>query len=73
MEKADYDSNDDGVVDAADEVDGISAAGNDKYYGTNDSGTAGFYDLPSYSLEIEEDGSSVETDTVNINFTGMYP
>ena len=63
-----YDTNDDGTVDSADEatlVTGIGSAGNYMYYGTNESGVAGFYSLPSNtvfqtlfsvegSLEIED-------------------
>ena len=46
MAIADYDSDDDGVVDSAEKVEGINTAGNSKYYGTNGLGVAGFYDLP---------------------------
>jgi hypothetical protein len=47
MEKITYDSNNDEVVDSSDKVEGIDAAGNDKYYGTNSVGSPGFYDLPA--------------------------
>ena len=47
MLKSVYDSNDDGIVSAAAAVDGVGSAGNDKYYGTNATGTPGFYDLPA--------------------------
>lgn len=50
MLKSTYDTNDDGKVDAADSADevvGVTTAGNSKYYGTNGVGTAGFYDLPT--------------------------
>lgn len=47
MLKATYDTDNDGSVDKADAIDGVSSAGNSKYYGTNSSGAAGFYDLPS--------------------------
>lgn len=46
MLKATYDADDDGVVDEAAAVEGVEAAGNSKYYGTNSSGEAGFYTLP---------------------------
>lgn len=49
MNKDVYDTNDDGVVDAADEataVSGVDAAGNDQYYGTDSGGNPGFYPLP---------------------------
>lgn len=47
MLKAVYDTDNDGSVDKADAIDGVTAAGNSKYYGTNSTGAAGFYDLPS--------------------------
>lgn len=47
MTKAVYDTDDDGVVDEAAAVEGVGAAGNSKYYGTNGAGAAGFYDLPA--------------------------
>ena len=43
----------------ADKVTGILTAGNDKYYGTDASGTPGFYDLPS-------GGGSGETDILMV-------
>ena len=46
MLKATYDADDDGVVDEAAAVEGVDAAGNSKYYGTNSSGDPGFYTLP---------------------------
>ena len=42
----DYDSDVSGVVDLAENIEGANTAGNDKYYGTNDTGTPGFYDIP---------------------------
>ena len=47
MLKSVYDTDDDGVVDEAEAVDGVDAAGNSKYYGTDGSGTPGFYSLPA--------------------------
>ena len=47
MTKAVYDTDDDGIVDNAEKVDGIDTAGNSKYYGTDGSGIAGFHNLPS--------------------------
>lgn len=44
MEKAVYDSNDDGVVNSADEVFGVQTTGPLKYYGTDQFGTPGFFD-----------------------------
>ncbi len=58
MTKAVYDTNDDGSVDKADAIDGIAAAGNSKYYGTDSSGTAGFHDLPAGG------SGAVATDTI---------
>ncbi|WRQ13111.1 hypothetical protein [Vibrio phage vB_VpM-pA2SJ1] len=46
MQKSIYDPNDDGSVLLADNIKGASAAGNSKYYGTDNAGTPGFYDLP---------------------------
>ena len=67
MLKATYDTNDDGKVDAADsanEVAGVTTAGNSKYYGTNGVGAAGFYDLPT-----DTDTFTGLTDTP-ANYTG---
>lgn len=61
MAKADYDTNDDGVVDGADEVDGVATAGNSKYYGTDASGTPGFHDLPSNELQVDQSGGTSDT------------
>ena len=47
MLKSTYDTDDDGVVDEAEAVDGVDAAGNSKYYGTDGSGTPGFHSLPA--------------------------
>lgn len=55
MAKSTYDTDDNGVVDAAEKVSGVESAGNSKYYGTNASGEAGFYLLP-------EGGSGGATD-----------
>lgn len=43
MAKSIYDTDDDGIVDEAAAMEGIGAAGNSKYYGTDGSGTAGFH------------------------------
>lgn len=45
MLKSVYDTNNDGIVDNAAKVNGVDAAGNRRYYGTNAAGTPGFYDL----------------------------
>lgn len=45
MLKSVYDTNNDGIVDNAAKVNGVDVAGNRRYYGTNASGTPGFYDL----------------------------
>jgi hypothetical protein len=44
MSKSVYDTNNNGVVDKASAIDGITTAGNNKIYGTNGSGVPGFYD-----------------------------
>jgi len=46
MNKSQYDTNNSGVVDSAEKVSGIDAAGNLSYYGKNASGTIGFYTFP---------------------------
>jgi hypothetical protein len=45
MLKSVYDTNNDGVIDSAESIAGTP--GTSKYYGTNNVGTKGFYDLPS--------------------------
>lgn len=47
MLKSTYDTDNDGIVDSSEAVNGVGTAGNSKYYGTNSGGTPGFYDLPS--------------------------
>ena len=46
MNKSQYDTDNSGVVDSAEKVSGIDAAGNLSYYGKNASGTIGFYTFP---------------------------
>lgn len=45
MLKSTYDVNNDGIVDSSAKVNGVDVAGNRFYYGTNASGTPGFYAL----------------------------
>ena len=45
MEKSTYDTDDNGIVDAAESISG--SPGNGRYYGTDGSGTKGFYSLPA--------------------------
>lgn len=52
MLKNTYDTDDDGVVDEAEAVDGVDAAGNSKYYGTDGSGTPGFHSIPSGGVAL---------------------
>lgn len=47
MEKAVYDTNNDGVVDMAAAILGANTSGISKYYGTGSNGVVGFYDLPA--------------------------
>lgn len=47
MFKDDYDTDRNGTVDLAENVKGATTAGNDKYYGTDDSGSVGFHTLPT--------------------------
>lgn len=49
MFKGTYDSDDSGIVDSAESVDGVATAGNSKYYGTDGAGTAGFHAVPDIS------------------------
>jgi hypothetical protein len=51
MFKSTYDTNNDGSVDKADAIDGIEVAGNNKFYGTDETGVPGFYDLPSGTVQ----------------------
>ena len=44
MSQSVYDTDGNGIVDSAEEVDGIATAGNDKFYGTDAAGVPGFYD-----------------------------
>lgn len=50
MTKAAYDTDNDGIVDLAENIDGTP--GNNKYYGTNGTGTKGFYDLTAGSTNF---------------------
>jgi len=59
MLKSVYDSDNDGCVDCADEIDGIDGAGNSKYYGTNGAGVAGFHALPSASIADGDKGDII--------------
>ena len=44
MEKVVYDTNDSGVVDSAEKIEGIDSISTKKYYGTDDNGNPGFFD-----------------------------
>ena len=46
MNKSQYDTDNSGVVDSAEKVSGIDAAGNLSYYGKNADGAIGFYTFP---------------------------
>lgn len=80
MAIADYDSDEDGVVDSAEKVQGVNTAGNSKYYGTNGSGVAGFYDLPSGGavsdgdkgdIVVSNNGTQWDLDTSGVS-AGSY-
>lgn len=47
MLKSVYDTDKDGIVDLADNIEGATTAGTDKYYGTDNLGAVGFHGLPS--------------------------
>jgi len=49
MKKADYDSNDNGIVDKAQEINGVDTSGNGTYYGKDSLGVVGFHPVPSGS------------------------
>lgn len=42
-----YDPDNNGIVDLAAGIDGVAGSGNLKYYGTDETGAAGIYDLPT--------------------------
>ncbi|MGL4617724.1 MAG: hypothetical protein ACRC11_19780 [Xenococcaceae cyanobacterium] len=50
MLKATYDPNNDGIVNEATTVSGLSSSGNNKYVGTNGSGTPGIHNLPAAGI-----------------------
>ncbi|NBO98818.1 MAG: hypothetical protein EBU90_01650 [Proteobacteria bacterium] len=52
MTKAVYDSNNDGIVNAADKIAGIETVGNKHYYGTNLNGNTGFFEIPDPDLSL---------------------
>ncbi len=47
MLKTTYDPNNDGIIDRAASVNGVSAAGSNTYYGKNGAGAVGFHSLPT--------------------------
>lgn len=57
MQKSVYDSDNDGVVDKAERVQGVEAAASSSYYGKDASGSVGFHKIPD-----AVDLSKVETD-----------
>jgi len=52
MNKSQYDVNNSGVVDSAEKVSGIDAAGNLSYYGKNAAGAIGFYTFPVDKVDL---------------------
>jgi len=52
MNKSQYDTDNSGVVDLAEKVSGIDAAGNLSYYGKNVSGAVGFYTFPVDKVDL---------------------
>ena len=63
MLKSTYDTDDNGIVDEAEAIDGVDSAGNNKYYGTDGSGTPGFHSLPA--------GGTVDAD--DVTYTPAVP
>lgn len=47
MDSSIYDKNKDGVVDEAEKIKGVDQATNGQYYGKDQSGSVGFFDIPS--------------------------
>lgn len=66
MSISSYDTNSDGVVNAADKINGVETTGNNKYYGTNEVGTSGFY---SITTPVASD-ILVNTTSFNQNLSG---
>ena len=70
MAKSTYDTDDDGVVDLAEGIDGMASAGNLKYYGTDASGTEGIHSLPATLTVEESDGTPSVSGVDKIKFSG---
>lgn len=66
MLKSTYDTDNDGVVDAAEAIAGSPTAS--QYYGTNSSGTKGFYTLPTAGTLTVKDSSTTVTSATTIDF-----
>jgi hypothetical protein len=60
MLKSVYDADADDIVDEAAAIEGIGSAGNSKYYGTDGSGTAGFHDVSTGTVDTS--GTPVAND-----------
>ena len=56
MTKVVYDTDDDGVVDVAASVEGISGASNNEFYGKNGSGTIGFHPVSATVTALDDVG-----------------
>lgn len=64
MDKANYDSNDNQIVDVAASIDGITGAANSTFYGKNESGVVGFHTVAS-------GGANAINDLTDVNTTGL--
>lgn len=66
MQKSVYDSNNDGIVDKAQNVNGVDAAATDSYYGTDSKGAIGFHKLPE-SVDLSKIQNDIKANNAEIN------
>jgi hypothetical protein len=62
MRKSVYDTNNNGIVDSAEKVEGIQNAGDSYYYGTNSEGTSGFFPIPIPDIDLSDYYTKEEVD-----------
>ena len=63
-----------GVINLASNINGVASAGNSKYYGTNSSGIAGFYTLPTGASDASTLNSQAGSYYLDrANHTGVTP
>lgn len=69
MLKSTYDTDKNGIVDLAENVEGATTAGNSKYYGTDAKGSEGFHDIPTVDSghpEVSKLQTAIDTNTKGI-------